>query len=98
MEIRIVRNSKGRTCSNCTGVHEHLSRPSKDARCGTPVAFSEEKARRMARLFAGGDDDVERVPNDTIVIIDDSARSLPRGTNAVVTALDQEKPTLVRAG
>lgn len=84
---RIVRNSKNLKCKNCSGVHDFLSRDAPDAACGTPLAFSYERAVKMANLLAHGERDVERVPDDTIIVMDDSARQLPRsGTGQVQLA------------
>ena len=84
---RIVRNSKSLTCKNCGGVHDYLTREAVDAECGTPVAFGFDRAMKMANLLASGPDDVERVPDDTIIVMDGSARQLPRqGTGTVKLA------------
>ena len=84
---RLVRNSKGVRCQRCTGIHEYLTRLSDDTSCDTPVAFSADRALKMATLLANGAEDVVRVPDDTIVIMDDSARRLPRsGTGTVQIA------------
>lgn len=84
---RIVKNTKKLVCKNCGGVHDYISRDAPDAACGTPVAFSLERATKMANLLANGERDVERVPDDTIIIMDDSARMLPRsGTGTVKLA------------
>lgn len=76
--IRIIKNSKHSPCKRCGGVHVYITRLSPDADCETPVAFSHSKALTTARLFANGAEDVVRVPDDTLVIMDDSARRLPR--------------------
>jgi len=81
---RLVRNSKNRRCQRCTGIHEYLTRLSDDAKCDTPLAFSPDRARKMARLMANGERDVIRIPDDTVVVMDDSARRLPRtGTGTI---------------
>jgi hypothetical protein len=81
---RLVRNSKDVRCQRCTGIHEYLTRLSDDTSCDTPVAFSYDRALKMASLLASGAQDVVRVPDDTIVVMDDSARRLPRtGTGTV---------------
>jgi hypothetical protein len=81
---RLVRNSKNVRCQRCTGIHDYLTRLSDDTTCDAPVAFSPEKALKMATLLASGPEDVVRVPDDTIVVMDDSARRLPRsGTGTV---------------
>lgn len=79
---KVVRNTRRIPCSNCGGEHEFFSRASKDARCGTPVAFSLEVARGLAMEHADGEKSVEEVPageETMIVILDDSARKLPSG-------------------
>ena len=84
---RIVKNSKRLACKNCGGVHDYISRDAPDAPCGTPIAFSYERAVKMANLLAHGERDVERIPDDTIVVMDDTARQLPRsGTGTVKLA------------
>jgi hypothetical protein len=75
---RLVKNSKGRKCKRCTGVHNYVTRLSDDASCDTPVAFSLDKARVMVNLIATDENDIVRVPDDTVVVLDDSARKLPR--------------------
>jgi hypothetical protein len=75
---RLIKNSQNRTCQRCSGVHEYLTRLSEDTDCNTPVAFSLEKANKVSLLLAGGLEDVVRVPDDTIIVMDDSARTLPR--------------------
>lgn len=94
---RIIKNLRNRPCQRCRGIHDYISRPSEHAKCGTPVAFSKSKAETLARLQAGTIDAVELVPNDTIVILDDSARKLPQTSPHV--PLDQDVPgTLSMAG
>jgi hypothetical protein len=75
----LVKNSKHKPCTGCGGVHLYLTRISPDATCGTPVAFSPAKALQVARLAANGAEDVVPIPDDTVVVMDDSARRLPRG-------------------
>lgn len=80
MTIKLIRNSKNLVCARCTGIHDYITRLSPDAPCDTPVAFSEEIAKLNARLHAGGDRDVVNVPHELtrLVVMDQSARSLPR--------------------
>jgi hypothetical protein len=81
---RLVRNSKGRQCQRCNGVHDYLTRLSDDTSCDAPVAFGYDKALKMAALLANGPEDVVRVPDDTVIVMDDSARRLPRsGTGTI---------------
>jgi hypothetical protein len=75
---KIVKNSKRRECQRCLGVHEYITRLTDDAGCDTPVAFSLERATQTANLLAGGSKDVVSIPDDTIVVMDNSARKLPR--------------------
>jgi len=77
-QLRIIKNSKRTTCSGCGGVHEYISRPSDHAPCGTPSAFSVENAKKVVPMLAISEDDIVRVPTDTVVVIDDSLRSLPK--------------------
>jgi len=68
----------------CDGKHDYLTRLSDDTSCDSPVAFGYEKALKMATLLASGTEDVVRVPDDTVVVMDDSARRLPRsGTGTI---------------
>lgn len=85
-DLRIIKNSKRTPCGNCGGVHEYVSRGTEHAPCGTPVAMPVEKANGVARILAIGLDDVVRVPSDTVVVIDDAARMLPK----------REEPDLAR--
>jgi hypothetical protein len=81
---RLVVNSKGVRCKNCNTAHDYITRVSEDTDCGAPVAFSYERALKMARLMAQGERDVVRIPDDTVVVMDDSARRLPRnGTGTI---------------
>ena len=81
---RLVKNSKGVRCKGCGGTHDYITRISEDTDCGAPVAFSYERAQKMARLVADGLRDVVRIPDDTIVVMDESARRLPRsGTGTI---------------
>jgi hypothetical protein len=81
---RLVKNSKGVRCKNCNTVHDYITRVSEDTDCGAPVAFGYERAVKMSRLMANGMRDVVRIPDDTIVVMDESARRLPRnGTGTV---------------
>jgi hypothetical protein len=81
---RLVRNSKEVRCQRCTGIHDYLTRLSDDTSCDAPVAFSPEKALKMATLLANGAEDVVRVPDDTVVVMDDSARRLPRSGSGTI--------------
>ena len=84
---RLVKNSKNRRCPNCTGIHDYITRVSPDTRCDAPLAFSYERALKMANMLANGERDIVRIPDDTIVVMDDSARRLPRsGTGTVKLA------------
>jgi hypothetical protein len=46
------------------------------------VAFSLERAEEIVAELRLSDDAIERVPDDTVVVMDDSARRLPRGGGA----------------
>jgi hypothetical protein len=81
---RLVVNSKDRRCPRCTGVHKYLTRESEDVDCSAPVAFSYEKALKMSNMLANGPRDVVRIPDNEVVVMDESARRLPRsGTGTV---------------
>lgn len=84
---RIIRNSKNRRCPRCSGVHDYLTRPSDDIQCDAPLALSYERAVKMANMLANGLRDVERIPDNVLVVMDDSARQLPRsGTGTIKLA------------
>jgi hypothetical protein len=83
---RIVKNSKNRRCERCTGIHDYITRLSDDTFCDAPVAFSPDKAIKIANLLANGPQDVVRIPDDTLVIMDSSARRLPHGGRTVPLA------------
>jgi hypothetical protein len=84
IELRLIRNSKRLVCARCTGIHDYITRLSDDCPCDTPVAFNSPIARLNARLHAGGDKDVVRIPHELtkLVVLDESARRLPQtGSN-----------------
>ena len=83
-------------CSRCSGIHEFITRLSKDAPCDVPIAFDIRIAKLNARLHAGGDKDVVTIPHELtqLVVLDDSARRLPR-TGSQTTRLAQFE-TIVR--
>jgi hypothetical protein len=80
VELRLIRNSKKLRCGRCTGIHDYITRLSDDCPCDTPVAFDIQVAKLNARLHASGDVDVVHVPPELtkLVVLDDSARRLPR--------------------
>ena len=81
---RLVKNSKGRRCGRCKGIHDYITRISDDIDCSAPLAYSYERAVKMSRLMANGLRDVVRIPDDTVVVMDESARRLPRsGTGTI---------------
>lgn len=87
----LVKNLTHKPCGTCGGDHEFLSRKSNHARCGTPVAFSRDVAEDMAKAHNGdlyADDSFIKVPDDTVVILDDSARKLKQQGGGTVP-LDQ---------
>ena len=84
---RIIKNSLGKKCSRCTGVHDYITKLSDDATCDTPLAFSEKRANKIVHMVARDADDVVRIPDDTIVVLHSSARKLP--TEASTTQLAQ---------
>jgi len=81
---RIIKNTKKRKCQRCTGIHDYITRLSEDATCDVPVAFSKDRAVKTANLLAGGERDVVRIPDGMIVVMDDSARVLPRTGSGTV--------------
>jgi hypothetical protein len=80
IELRLIRNSKKLVCARCTGIHDYITRLSEDCPCDTPVAFDVPIAKLNARLHANGDEDVVTIPHELtkLVVLDDSARRLPR--------------------
>lgn len=85
---RIIKNSLGKKCKNCGDIHEYISTKSEHAPCGVPFAFSLDKALKLSRIHSRGVEDVIRVPDDTLIILDDSARKLPVGAKGPMQ-LDQ---------
>jgi len=81
IKAKVIKNSVNKACGFCGGIHDFVSRmPETGYRdCATPVAFSNEKALKLIRLLGASEDDVIDAPHDTFVIMDDSARKLPRG-------------------
>lgn len=72
----VVRNSGRSPCGHCNKAHEFVTGTSKDTdSCGTLVGFSKDKAEEVASRVGG---EIEIAPGDEVVILDDSARKLPR--------------------
>ena len=96
IELRLIVNSKKLVCARCTGIHDYITRLSEDCPCDTPVAFDMPIAKLNARLHAGGDKDVVKIPHEltSLVVLDESARRLPR-TGSHPTRLAQYE-TIVR--
>jgi hypothetical protein len=88
---KVVRNTADKTCNYCGGIHDYITRmPTTGFKdCATPVAFSHDKALKMARLLGGGTDAVVDAPHDTFVIMDDSARKLPHGEPVMLAQLTE---------
>lgn len=83
--VYVVKNLKKKKCQTCTKIHEYYSRGTERAPCGTPVGWSEEVAKWTAE--ADGLDvreAVVRAPDDTVIVLDDSARSLKQQGGAEV--------------
>lgn len=76
-KLRLIKNSKRDPCPACATIHEFITRPDADAGCAAPVAYDYAVAEKVARLRANGKQDIVPVPDDTLVVMDDSARSLP---------------------
>lgn len=76
-ELRIIKNSRRRSCQGCGGIHEFITRPTENLPCDTPVAFPVDKAKQIAPMVAISADDVERIPTDTRIVLDDADRKLP---------------------
>jgi hypothetical protein len=73
----IIRNSKRTVCSNCGGVHSHITKPIEGKPCDTPVAYPDDTAEMTARLLAHGAEDIERIPTGTDIVLAEGARKLP---------------------
>lgn len=79
--VYVVENTAHKKCRTCNGVHDYVTGISRDIRnCSTPVGFSKEKAEEIATAFDGK---LAMPPDDTIIIMDDSARKLPRANPTV---------------
>ena len=62
-------------------VYEYVSRSTDHAQRGTPVAFSLDFATEVAKQMGlDPNDAVVLVPDDMIVVLDNSARKLPQTT------------------
>ena len=91
-KIKVVRNTSNKPCSRCGGIHDYLSRVPKEGRdCSTPVAFSYQRAVVMARSLGQTEDTVVDAPHDTVVVMDDSARKLPREEPVILAQLTQSE-------
>lgn len=77
MTLVIIRNSKQTACSNCGIAHEHITKPTANRPCSTPVAYPVTKATETSRLLARGDQDIERIPTGMDVVLAEGARQLP---------------------
>lgn len=90
----LVKNLSNEPCRNCTGIHEYISRGSDHAPCGTPVAWSLERANDIAKSQKLDlEEAVVVVPDDTLVVLDDSARKLRKQGDGIVP-LDQSYATM----
>ena len=88
-KVYLVKNIGHVPCKSCSGDHEYMSRSSEHARCGTPVGLSREVAEATAEAHGWDiDEAVVLVPDDTYIVLDDSARKLKKQASAVV--LDQQ--------
>lgn len=87
--VYVVRNVMHVKCQRCGRMHDYFSRPSEHARCGTPVGMSEEVAISTAKMGnLDPDEAVIVAPDDTVVVLDKSARKLKQQNNKHVQ-LDQ---------
>jgi hypothetical protein len=77
---KLIKNAGSLRCKTCGGIHEYISMSSKDAPCGTPAGFSLTYAESWVRDMNGySKDDIVPVPDDMVIVLDRSARRLPRG-------------------
>lgn len=77
--VYIIKNSKHKPCKTCGGDHEFVSKSTENTRCGTPVAFSYDKALSVGKTVGATEDDIQRPPEGMMVVLDDSARKLGSG-------------------
>jgi hypothetical protein len=77
MALVIIKNTRRTACSNCGGVHAHITKPTENRPCSTPVAYEDDKARKIAPMLAHGEDDIERIPTGTDIVLAEGARKLP---------------------
>lgn len=87
-KVYVIRNVAHQPCITCNGVHDYISRKSNHARCGAPVGFSYDAALNWARAYQLDDQSVILAPDDTLVVLDDSARKL-RQQGGGASPLDQ---------
>lgn len=97
----LVKNIANTPCATCGTIHEFISRGSKHAQCGTPVAFDWDHAHHAAVASGNPPEAVESMRSrdddvgDTLVILDDSARKLPQragNIQVLATNIDQFVP------
>jgi len=89
IKIKVIQNTVNKECNHCGGIHDFVTRmPTTGFKdCGTPVAFSMEKAQKLVRLLGASEDAIVDAPHDTFVIMDDSARKLPHGEPVMLAQL-----------
>lgn len=87
-DLYLVRNIERKASKHDGVVYEYLTQSSgAGVSRGTPVAYSRKAAEAMARILLKTmpttemeiSDVIVKVPDDTVVVLDDSARKLPRG-------------------
>ena len=87
-DTKIIKNSLSAKCLRCTGIHDYITKLSNDAPCDTPLGFSNEYAAVVVDKYFMDKEDIISVPDDTIIVLHESARKLqPQG--AATTQLAQ---------
>jgi len=85
--VFVIENS-GIKCKGCGGIHKFITGLS-DKGCTVPLGFSQEKAQEVAKGYGLPESNVVLSP-DTLVMLDDSARKLPRPSGVQRITLAQE--------
>ena len=75
-DTKIIKNSLSSRCMRCTGIHDYITKLSNDAPCDTPLGFSDDYAKLVVARYKMDDEDIISAPDDTVVILHESARKL----------------------
>lgn len=82
VNVYVIKN-RGLTCKGCGSIHDFITGQS-DRGCMTPLAFSRERAEKIAAEYGLPLENVVQPSDGEIVMLDQSARKLPRPTESHV--------------